>query len=100
MSTIKYLFTQNDTDPDLTETLKDASGVPLNLTGATVEFHMRSPFAATYKVKAAAVIENAVSGIVRYAWQAADLNTAGVFLCEWQVTVSGGGVQTSESFYI
>lgn len=90
--TIFYLK-QNDTSPAIRAQLADQNDVPINITGATVKFLMRLGTASP-KVNASATIIDAVSGIVRYDWQAADTDTNGNFSGEFEVTFSGGSVET------
>jgi hypothetical protein len=82
--------------------LSDANG-PVSLTGATVRFRMRawdgisSPALGTAKVDAAATPDgdqSANKGKVTYTWQAADVDTPGLYACEWEVTFSGGAKAT------
>lgn len=75
--------------------LEDGAGAAVNLAGATVRFVMRAHGADTAKVAAAAeVVGDGSTGEVRYEWQAADLDTPGVYRAEWEVTYTGGAVET------
>jgi hypothetical protein len=86
---------RNDTGSTITATLTDAGGNAVDLSGATVKFTMTPDGSTTPKVnKQGATIVTAASGIVRYTWQAGDLDTAGPFRAEWEVTFGGGAVQT------
>ena len=86
MATTFYIK-QNDTKPSLAaQLLSDGSAV--DLTGATVKFHMGS------SVDAAATIVDAATGNVRYDWSAADTTTSGTFNAEFEVTFSDGTIET------
>lgn len=75
--------------------LLDSAGNPVNLTGASVRFLMRSDEASTPKVAAAAAIVGAATnGEVRYTWVVNDLDTPGVYRAEWEVTYAGGAKET------
>ena len=89
-----FYLKKGDTNNVLEATLRDVNGVVVNLTGATVVFSMMNA-ASTVKVSlAACTIVTAAAGLVSYAWVAADVNTAGTYRGEFQVTYSGGGIQT------
>lgn len=85
---------QNDTSPALQATLKDGSGVVIDLTGATVRFHMRPLGSQTVKVDADATVVLASGGVVQYDWIAADTDTAGYFVAEFEVTYADSSVET------
>lgn len=89
-----FYIKQNDTSPGILATLQDASGVAINLVGATVRFHMRELNTGTTKVNALATVVTAASGIVRYSWIAADTNTVGSFQGEFQATYADGKIET------
>jgi hypothetical protein len=85
---------QNDTSPAITGALKDGTGAAVNLTGASVKFMMWAPGEASAKINAAATITGASTGNVSYTPNSTDTNTIGDYLAEWQVTFSGGAVET------
>lgn len=85
---------QNDTLPVITATLFDVNGSIVNLDGATVSFKMRQAGSTTAKVNASAAVADAAKGKVTYSWSASDTDTVGEFEGEFQVTYSGGGIQT------
>lgn|SRR3990167_2435230 len=89
-----FYIKRNDTSPALQVTLKDGDGVAVNVTGATVVFHMVDSVTRAVKVNAAATIVTAASGIVKYSWAAADTNAEGTFEAEFQVTFASGLVET------
>lgn len=89
-----FQIKRGDTSPSILATLTDAGGAPVNLTGATVRFHMRPASAPTATVDAAAVIVNPSAGTVRYDWQSGDTATAGWHEAEWEVTYADSAVET------
>jgi hypothetical protein len=76
--------------PSITETILNDDGTAHDLTGQTVRFRMRPLRSNTLKVDLPAVVVSAPAGTVRYDWQAADVDTAGQYLCWWQVTTTLG----------
>lgn len=88
-----FYIKENDTSPSLAATLKDAAGTVIDLTAATVRFHMRVSGAAA-KVDAAATVVSAANGTVRYDWVAADTDTVGTFEAEFEVTHSDSTIET------
>lgn len=91
-----YLIRQNDKDLVIRTILEDANGTPVNLSGATVRFHMSNiDGTATGSIATAAVNENATStGQVAYTLTAANTTTPGLYLAEFQVTFSSTAIQT------
>lgn len=88
-------FTTGDTSPDITGTCTTEVGgvtTPANITGATLALHFRKPSGAT--VTKAGVIVNGTAGTWSYTWVAGDLDEAGPWWVEVQVTYSGGRIQT------
>lgn len=62
-------------------------GSPVDITGATVKFSMED-LAGTPKVTdATVVLVDALQGIVRYDWAAADVNTTGIFIGQFEITI-------------
>jgi len=88
-----FSIKQNDTSPSLQATLKDASQTAVNLTGATVMFHMKS-VDGTVKVDEEMTITNAEDGVVQYDWQTGDTDTVGTYYVEFEVTYSDLSVET------
>lgn len=84
-----------DTTPVITATLTDSAGAAVNLTGATVRFIMRKGGTSSAKVTGEADIGSPASGgEVSYTWEATDTDTPGIYSACWEVTFSGGAIQT------
>lgn len=88
-----HYLKRGDTSPSLLYALDPAT---VDLTGATVRFNMRPSSGGAVKVnRAAAVIVTATGApTVRYDWQPADVDTAAFFDAEFEVTYTGGAVET------
>ena len=89
---------QNDTSPAVSATLKDGDGAAVDITGASVRFHMRKEGSSDATVDAAAIITDAAAGQVRYTWVADDTAIAGTFIAEFEVTYSNGAVETFPNY--
>lgn len=82
---------KGDRSPSIDATLRKGGAV-INLTGGTVNFVMRAKNGApggSPKVNAACTLVTPASGIVRYDWAAADVDTPGIYHAEFKVTLSG-----------
>lgn len=88
-----FFIKQNDTQPRMLATLKDGDGDVIDLTDASVRFHMRSS-AGTVVTDAAAVIVTAASGLVRYDWSASDTQAVGTYQAEFEVTYADATIET------
>jgi len=88
----------NDTYPPLRRRIVSVqTGEAINLTGASVRFHMRDN-AENVRVDADASIESPpTGGIVRYEWKAADTTLPGKYCGEFEITLSGGDILTAPS---
>jgi len=91
---MSFFIKQNDTVPSLRATLKNGSGNAVDLTNATVRFHMRSLAGTSAKVDASAAIVNANIGLVQYNWGASDTNTIGSYQGEFEVTYPDATIET------
>jgi hypothetical protein len=89
-----FYIKQNDTGPAMLAILQDANGNAINLTGASVRFHMRSVGGGNPVVDAAATVVTPISGIVRYNWAAADTDTVGTYQAEFEVTYADASIET------
>lgn len=90
----RFSVKQGDTAPLLIVGLEHDSDVPIDLTGATVEFHMKNRDSGVVKVDAAATVHSIEDVEVRYDWTAADTDTVGWFEFEFEVTFADGSVET------
>ena len=88
-----FSIKQNDTSPSIQATLKDSAQSPVDLTDATVMFHMKS-VDGTVKVDRQMTITNASGGVVQYDWQAGDTDTVGTYYVEFEVTYADASVET------
>lgn len=86
----------NDTRPTLQVTLKEgqpSAQTPINLTTASaVTLYMKT--ATGSLITRAATITDATNGVVTVTFQAADTATAGDYSAEFQITWTGGGIET------
>ncbi len=90
-----FYVKQNDTAPSIRATLKDGDDAVIDLTDATVRFHMRTIGGTTAKIDSAvSIVSPATNGIVQYDWTAADTDTIGSFQAEFEVTYSSGRIET------
>lgn len=89
-----FYIKQNDTRPNIAATLIDGDGSVASLDGSTVVFKMRKVGETSTTVNSSAVVTNASGGVVTYTWSASDTATVGSYQGEFEVTYSGGGVQT------
>jgi len=91
-----FYIKQGDTEPSIIAQLKDQNGDLYDLTGCTVKFHMRKGETATPKVNATATITDVGTDDVKvkYSWLVADVDTAGNFDIEWEITDTDGNVET------
>lgn len=84
-----YIY-QDDTSPGLTYTLSPVT----DLNGASATFTMKDRDGTTIIDAAAATIADAVAGIVRYAFQAADTDVEGEFTGRFTITYGDSSVET------
>jgi hypothetical protein len=93
------VFHTGDTGPDVTGYIhaEDAPADHEVLTGATVRFQMRQENDRSYRVNGAGIIDDPLTGAVRYIWAANDLNLKGTYRAQWEVTYPGGKVITTAS---
>lgn len=93
-----FSLKRGDSRPALKVTVKEADGDLVDLTGATVTFHLARARDGLAKTLAGSVtVESAVDGTVRYDWAAADTAEAGDFQGEFRVDYGSGVVLTAPS---
>jgi len=84
---------KNDTEPTIQAMLMTDDGSPVDLSVASVRFHMRNS-SGTVVIDEPATIINGSAGIVQYDWTATETETSGLFEAEFEVTYSSGGIET------
>ncbi|MBF9042942.1 BppU family phage baseplate upper protein [Rhodobacterales bacterium HKCCE4037] len=84
-----------DSSPTLAYALRDGAGAAVNLTDATVVFHMRLKSTGAVAIEDGTVtILSESGGTVAYPWQAGDTDDAGIYEAEFEVTYSDSAVET------
>lgn len=84
----------------IADTLEDATGAPVNIEGATIEFVLTPIGGGNPKINAAATNNqvgdgsDGTKGKVSYTSSAGDSNTAGLYFGYWTVTFAAGDTQT------
>lgn len=85
---------QNDTAPSVKTTLLDGDGDAVDITGATIRFHMKDVKDGTVKVDGSMVIKDPTNGVAWYIWSSGDTDTLGTYYVEFEVTYPGGSIET------
>jgi len=89
-------WVQGDTTP-LQMLIKDQTNAVVNLTGAAGKFYMRRQGAIANKVNGTAIVVTvAASGFCEYRWIGTDIDTAGTYDCEVEITDTAGYLLTTE----
>ena len=88
-------FTVGDRRTALADTLQDANGTAINLTGHTVELKVVSDAGTVIINFAAATVDTAASGYVSYAFSAGDATAliAGTYWYWWRITRTSDGLK-------
>tara|TARA_R110000822_G_scaffold143087_1_gene281346 strand:+ start:1028 stop:1354 length:327 start_codon:yes stop_codon:yes gene_type:complete len=90
-----FYIKQNDTAPGLRATLTDGENQAVDLTGASVRFHMRSIGSNSIIVDSTVyVVPPTTGGIVQYNWAEADTSSIGSYQAEFEVTYSDSSIET------
>lgn len=86
-----FSIVQGDTAPVFTDTLTYDDGTPVNLTGATLSFVMRSLVAASpLTLTGTTTSPSPTTGAIQFAPSLADTAVAGNYMAQWVVVFSGG----------
>lgn len=84
-----YFIKQHDLLPILQFQLVDPSGVPADLTGASLTFSMASADMVPIISEKPAIITDAATGMGVYVWEAGDTDLAGLHRGEVTATYAG-----------
>jgi len=90
----KFYIRQGDTSPAIRATLKDANKAPIDLTGSTLKFQMKTPLGTTFLLNSSGSVISPTGGIAEYQWITGDTNTAGDMLASFEVTFPDGTIET------
>ena len=88
-----FSIKQNDTAPTLRTVLLDSDGNPINLTGSTVSFVLKSMNNGIV-INSSMTVVTPLAGLVEYDWQTGDTDTTGTYYAEFRVTYSDLSVET------
>ena len=88
-----FTMKQNDTLPNVEVQLIDIEGNPINLDLCGVHFHMMCTN-GELKINRPATIVNAENGEVKVEWQEGETDTAGTFICEFEINMPDGKTLT------
>ena len=88
-----FAYKRGDTAPPLRVTFRERDGSPVDLTGASARFLMRSG-GATTTINAPATIVSAPRGEVEYRWGPLDLASIGRYKAEMEATLPDGRKRT------
>lgn len=91
---VDFEMKQHDTLPEIAGTCADSEGNIPNLAGASVRFIMTNKADGVKVIDRPAVIVDVPTAEVKFSWQPGDTDTPGTYKGEYEVTYSGGGVET------
>lgn len=91
---MNFTIKQNDTSPAIKAILLDSDDNPVNLTGASVSFHMTNFVGNEVVVDDDAVVNDPTAGIVYYQWSPGDTAESGKHKAEFEVTFLDGEIET------
>jgi len=97
-----FKMKRGDQSPAIKYQLQDDQGKPVDITGfQEVRFLMRpggdSPLKVDADTNSGVTVTDAANGVVKYEWGSGDTDTSDGFKAEWEVTYSGGDVETFPS---
>lgn len=85
---------QGNNRPVLKVRLRDSTGIPVNLTGATVRAAIENKGKPEIKFLEDAYVADEVNGEVYLTWQGYETQVPGVYHVEFQVIYPGGDKET------
>lgn len=91
---------RNDVGFDIEFEINDADGVDVNLTDSTIKFKMWKPGVATCKINGSCTITDASKGECKYTVLTDDLNTAGNYDAELEITYTSGKIITASGISV
>jgi len=95
MATATFYIKQNDTLPVIKAVLKDASGNIVDLGNASgIRFHLSTSKNVNLIDAEAGMEGNGSTGVALYNWVIGNTALAGSFKAEFEVTFTGGGIET------
>lgn len=72
--------------------ISKSTGLPIDVTGATITFSMETLDGLAIVDEAAGVVEDGSEGIIRYEWEAGDTDVAGTYRGEFLVDAGNGNI--------
>ena len=87
---VEFRIKKGDTSPALKVTVKDGAGNIIDLTNATAQLRLLDSLGTQVFLKDATVLSPGTNGQVQYSWGASDTVTAGEFIGDFKITLSGG----------
>jgi len=92
---MRFVIKRGSTLPKLLfQVLDERSGIPVDVTGATVSFKMKRLDDGSVVVNSGAEIENATQGLVSYSWKPNDTENVGIYVGEFDIAFPDGTVLT------
>ena len=92
---MRFYIKRGASKPELLfRVVDEETGYPVDLTGATVSFKMKSIADGSVVVNSGANIESATQGLVSYSWGTNDTANVGIYVGEFDVAFPDGTVLT------